>query len=374
MPCYRVSCAKNLHSYLITDYERSNFSISQCKFEDGLKEDLIAIPSTMKRTNHNFRNVTIGASIGAAFALLLGVFITWNIFHRRRRQSKEHEVALERSSIFKEPKEARVLTVCSVREIDDNSLCGPIRELPDSGKAELLDQKALSGSGNQISEMSASLKFVVHELRTHRSSKESSTVQVCPSAGHKIVESTKISRRSQIRSHSSDSSPCIETVISASTHGSSSDMQLSTPASTVVEGSPQASPPPLPRPMNLAINTTILEASSPKSLDLNRSLPPTPISESPQTSHSGRANNRDFPLHNNIYNAKAEACMLPSNPSLVKIPASKYSEAQSRCERGTSSVSPNSLEITIPPGSASTDTSGVSAISYEERVIDTTWL
>ncbi|KAM0796924.1 aspartic peptidase domain-containing protein, partial [Usnea florida] len=72
-------------AYLIVDYERSNFSVSQCRFdEDGIPTDLVAIPSITEKSNHLRRNV--GMSIGAALLLLLATLAA--VFAIRRWRQK----------------------------------------------------------------------------------------------------------------------------------------------------------------------------------------------------------------------------------------------------------------------------------------------
>lgn len=142
----------------------------------------------------------------------------------------------------------------------------PFRELPDSAKArvEFLNEQAPSGSGNEISEMSNVLPPASHELRADRGSHV--MVQTRTANRFQIFTSTKIVRKSWPSLASSEGATCVETAISASPQqrkGISMD--------------------------RASIGTSNLEAEIyslyvRKSLDLNRSLPPTPISESPQLS------------------------------------------------------------------------------------------
>ena len=162
--------------------------------------------------------------------------------------------------------EPKALSFKYAREIDDNSMVEPFRELPDSAKArvELLNKQAPSGSGNNTFEMSEVLAPVSHELRADQGSHV--MIQTHTADRWKIFTSTKFLRKSWTSLASSDRATCIETAISAS---------------------------PLQRKGismgRTSIDTSNLEAEIyslylRKSLDLNRSLPPTPISESPQIS------------------------------------------------------------------------------------------
>ena len=257
-----------------------------------------------------------------------------------------------------------------MREIDNNSLCGPIRELPDSGKAELLDEASPSGSGHEIKEMCQSVPFVVHELGTHRSSKEQVMDTQTANKGN-IVKSTEISRISCPSHESSDSTPCIETVISASTHRSSSELSPSTPGSTTAT---DVASPSLPKPEGLSSHKSTDEAIIPRSLDLNRSLPPTPISESPQLSPRSFDAGRAFSLRDASPFSDAFAIVSRPPPFSPQIPASKFSKALSGHEGYPLGGSLHGLETTIPPGQSDSDGSGVSALSPEEPVMNTTWL
>lgn len=162
--------------------------------------------------------------------------------------------------------EPRALSFKYAREIDYNSIVEPFRELPDSAKArvELLNEQAPSGSGNEIFEMSEVLPPVSHELRADRGSHV--MAQTRTADRWKIFTSTKILRKSWTSLASSDRATCVETAISAS--------PLQRKGISMGRSS---------------IDTSNLEAEIyslyvRKSLDLNRSLPPTPISESPQIS------------------------------------------------------------------------------------------
>ena len=195
--------------------------------------------------------------------LLITLAIIFAIRRMRRKISKNPNIdSLEPSTPSQAP---RAPTPCLILEIDNNSLCGPIRELPDNGQAELLDHQSPSGSGIETSEMSQPLPIstVAHELRTHRSSQEYSVVHA--RNANKILMSTSISRKSWTSLKSVDGTPCVETVISASIMRNIFDVgRSSTPTSNLEE--------------------QIYSSYMRKPLDLNRSLPPTPISESPQLS------------------------------------------------------------------------------------------
>ncbi|KAL6720917.1 hypothetical protein ACLMJK_000016 [Lecanora helva] len=355
-------------AYLITDYERSNFSISRCAFQDSAKEKLVTIPSTTKSVSAGHKNAIIGTAIGVAFVAFLVAVLIWLIIRRPQDQTQGTEKASKHSSDFENSK---IRTVCSVREIDNNSLCGPFRELPDNGRVELLDNQSPSGSGNDISEMSQPIKYIVHELGTHHSSKQNSITLANIAENLKIVKSTEISRESRTDCGSLECSPVVETTISASTRASTSDLEVSTPASTAASA---VSPPPPPDLTRSDTDESLENADSSKrvrlkQLDLDRSLPPTPISESPQLFPSSRA----VSFRRGPHNSKASAIVSPWTSVYSYIPASKFSNTKTGSgKRPLPSL--RGLETTIPPASSPTDDPDDLSISNGEPVINTTWL
>ena len=364
------------YSYLITDYERSNFSLSQCQFEDGLPQKLITIKSTIPDSSPRNRQAIIGGSVGAAVLVLL-LLLGLAIFLKKRRSGQNggkdpaHSLKSDSSewSISEKPP---IPTVC---EVDGGGFDTFPRELPDNGRYELQDEKALSGSGNEINELSPSLAFVAHELRTHRSSKESQVIESPTPNKFDILKSTEISRKSWPAPESSDGTPCIETVISASSRRSSSAVDVSSPSSSV---SDEVSPISNSKARDLSSQKSITEGEpSPVSLlrsfDLDRSLPPTPISESPQFSPKIFGLSRVSSLRKGSQASSPLASNWRSPPFSPNIPSSKYSEALSRSRRRPMG-SLKGLETAIPPGQSDTEGSGVSALSSEEPVVNTTWL
>ena len=250
--------------YIVVDYERSNFSVSQCLFEDGLPEDLVAIPSATEIPNHHRRNVAIGTSIGTAFFLLFAALAAFFAIQRWRQKT-----TTERNSEATQPptpfRESRALRVHSAKEIDHNSMAGNVLELPDSTRArlELPSKQAPLAPNNEIFELSEAPPPIAHESKPGRGSHV--MVQKRTADTWKILFPTEIPRRTWMSVASSDGAPCVGTVISASTQTKDLNMD---------EASITAS--------NLEAEIISLYLRTP--LDLNRTLPPTPISESPQES------------------------------------------------------------------------------------------
>lgn len=132
-----------------------------------------------------------------------------------------------------------------------NSLIGLHRELPDSGKHELLNMESPSGSGKEVLELSGSSEAVAYELPERFSAATRKVMTGYSSSGRpmtqrrnasnkcRILVSTNMGRESCTSIDTLTDIPCVETAISA---------------------------------------------YSAKAVFVTRSLPPTPISESPQVS------------------------------------------------------------------------------------------
>lgn len=160
-------------------------------------------------------------------------------------------------------REPRTLIVSSAREVDGNSTVRRFHELPDSARTELLNAQAPSGSGNEIFEMSESLSPVPHELRTSQGPYV--MVEKRTADTWNFLFPTKTPRKSWTSFASTGDAPCVGTVISASTQRKEVNMDKKSITTSNLEAE-------------------IISLYVGKSLDLNRSLPPTPISESPQVS------------------------------------------------------------------------------------------
>jgi len=159
----------------------------------------------------------------------------------------------------------RISRICSLRKIDSDSIYRPIRELPDTTRAELLDERSPSGSSNTIPELFQSFARMAHELRSYTTSRHHSVSHTHSVNASRILISTRISRKSRTSFRSSSSAPCVETTISSSAHRENPNRgQTSVIAPTTA--------------------AEIYELYMRRSLNLDRSLPPTPISESPQMS------------------------------------------------------------------------------------------
>ena len=153
----------------------------------------------------------------------------------------------------------------ALHEIDNNSLYEH-RELPDSGKVELLDGNSPSGSGNEISEMPQSpTPAPLYELGTRHTS-------IATSTGHRqsdrnryaIFVKTGISLESSDSSGALKESPYVETVISSSPRHKSLnlDRPLPTPPERTLEYLNRALPS-IPNSDSTRISSTKTSSSSP---------------------------------------------------------------------------------------------------------------
>lgn len=225
--------------------------------------DLVAIQSATKTPNHMRRNVLIGIILGTATFLLITTFAATFVMRRWRRR-KITQLRSEAVPVRAPSQEPRRSNDRLAQEIGHNSLVGPFRELSDNAKAraELLNEQAPSGSGKEIPEMSDALPIISHELGTNRSSPV--MAQTRTADRWKIFAPTKSSTKSWTSFASSDRAPCPEIIVSASQR-----KETETEKESIV---------------NANIEAEIHSLYTRRSLDLNRSLPPTPISESPQMS------------------------------------------------------------------------------------------
>ncbi|KAL9100992.1 MAG: hypothetical protein Q9163_003697 [Psora crenata] len=309
--------------YVITDYERSNFSVSQARFDDILPEKLITIPSATAMASHISREAIIHASVGATGFVLLVVLVIALFLFRKRLQKNKKQVDASSPEASTLPPQPNIWAICSLREIGNNS------------------------AGNEIFEMSEAHP-IVHELRTKRSSKERFMI---PAGGtSKIFMSTKISRKSALGVGSTDGTPYAETVISASAQQSM--IRKSTDTSSNLE-------------------SEIYGLYMRRSLDLNRTLPPTPICESPMVSLVAPTSDNRSSFHQRL------KPIIPA--SLRSIPAStfaegiisRYSEAFGGRERSSLISTP---ERVILPGRLNSELSKVSIESGKKQIAETYWI
>ena len=78
--------------YLIADYERNNFSVSQCTWDAGAESHIVPIKSLDNSTNRS-HGISTGAIVGIVIsAVSIVIILTMiGIYFRRRRRPKEFE-------------------------------------------------------------------------------------------------------------------------------------------------------------------------------------------------------------------------------------------------------------------------------------------
>ncbi|CAD6593003.1 MAG: hypothetical protein ASARMPREDX12_006650 [Alectoria sarmentosa] len=278
-------------AYLVTNYEYSNFSVSQTRFEEALRENIIAIPpstsaiptnvhgppstSATSTTVHGHINhvAVIGTSLSATVFFLVSVFgIAFAI--RRWRHKKSKIGNRDATELSEESPNPEALIVPPIQQIDTNNLCGP-REVPDTEIVELR-------GGRSVLELEESPKPIRYELMANQDSAGHIMTQDLNARNRfAIFTSTGLLRESRPTVGTSTDKPNVEVVNSASPPRGFQDLNRSLPPTPISE-SPQVWP-----------FETIISPSHPRGVqDLDRSLPPTPVLESPQVWPFGAGFNR----------------------------------------------------------------------------------
>lgn len=174
------------NSYFIVDYERSNFSISQCLFEEGSQQKLVGIPSvnatatgsgqsSSKAAN---RGTIVGIAVAAVVLVVVVVSAVVVFCCLRRRRSKQRNKEKEKAAAAKEAEEAeeaaeRIRKGFDKAELGDDADHARY-EMAGSGpqpawvleKADLTDyagKHELTGGDVTIAELS-DRKRLVHEM------------------------------------------------------------------------------------------------------------------------------------------------------------------------------------------------------------------
>lgn len=356
--------------YLITNYEYSNFSVSQARFEDGLQEKIIAIPSaspptTPKSHSRLSHNSIIGLSIGLSALLVLVVALVYFTRQRLRKRFRKNDTSNSSGSPIFSP-EIKPANLSALHEIDNNSLVQfrelpdngkvelldgnspsgsgnalheidnnslrQIRELPDSGKVELLDGSSPSGSGNQISEMPQSpTPVTLYELGTRHTSIATSTLnRQSDRTKHGIFVKHGILRESRDSSDPAlKESPCVETVISS-----------------------------LPRHNSQGLDKSLRTPPERTPEYLNRALPSIPSSDSTQDSPTKTSSSSRVSITNYVHSLSSRTSVTDSDSGTAPPETAldmiwkDYDmswEAQGRQESSVLSLSSTNIKIMLPP-------------------------
>ena len=216
----------------------------------------------------------------------------------------------------------------SAQEIATNSLVGLFRELPDSGKVELRDQRSFSESDNVTAGMATSDQLVAQELRTRRSSPS-----VLQSAA--TSESQNYLMKAFARTHCNDKMVFDETsdaerVIAVRSRPEGHETERASIVSSNVEAEIYS-----------------LYRRSP--LGFSGSLPPTPISESPQLLPAVGRSDRESCFCKRPPTIKTER--YPSSPAIISpyTPTPRYLHQRPLLMRPLST----SLDPSVSPASLS---------------------
>lgn len=239
-----------VYRYLITNYELSSFSVYQARFEDGLSEQIVAIPpanatnssanatSEARHSTRISRGAVVGASVGSItsflFLIFILIFTTWKWRSKAPRQNETNNTG---------PLEPRHDgdNCNTIYEMHNNSQYWGYREMADSGKAELLDENRPSGSGKTIQEMPPHSPA---ELMTSQYSPESSMAQ-SPKAPNKVATFVSEGRSRELNRTSFDESedfPRIEPLVSSSFRQPSFPRDLSSRHTSLYPDRPSSCP------------------------------------------------------------------------------------------------------------------------------------
>ena len=288
---WRCRANKNPISYIITNYEHSNFSVSQARFETNTPMDLVSIrsideahepgpsgspsgsPSVTPKHSHRHRDIIIGASVGAAAFLLLIVVMSILVVRLRRRRTKVREESQSRH-VYEKSVEPPTSAEIPTQEIGNNSMIWPFREVPDNGVVELPARTLPSDDDSQSSSAPRTPPPDPSVLQIGPSSQLNTSLDM--GDPRRIHLSTTMSRSSRANNSPATSTSGIETFIFASPMSEHFDLEVASIATSNTK-------------------TAIFSSYMRKPLDLNRSLPPTPISESPQLSPAVASFNRGAP-------------------------------------------------------------------------------
>lgn len=301
---------------MITNYDNGTFSVSQAKYENGLKQNIVPIKSlststasssALQRSSHtsrsstaaspttwptksstnlansNFANRALIIGISVALPLLIMCLLLGCAALLRRQRKERRKVEKRNDALSSRPSKKTDIQNEALRtplEMSSDSFIDVIKELPDTGRIE---------------------------LRTHQTSTAFTNLPV-----HQAPTITSIAS-SRVSSIQSDNTLHVANMNSASANGSVFDIPPLTPDSRTKE---------------------IVW----KGMDLNRPLPPTPTSRSTETSPSVPKSTQGPSLHRwlkEFFPNRAVSASFLNDLGLYN------------CELPDSI--PRGLEITIPP-------------------------
>ena len=260
----------------------------------------------------------IGIGVGSTIAFclsLLALFLTVKKW-RKTRGEKHEGVAAPR---VESPEKSVAADVSRTQEIGINSYVGPYRELPDSGRVELAPNVSASTNVGQpsgpimaaMNELDEPSPPIANELMNLQAFNEGSMIQNRNAKNkYKIFVSTNMSRQSWRSGGSQVEGPRIETTISS---------------------------------------------RRPKRYDVDRSLPPTPISESVQASPIRADFNQCVPIVKTSDAISTRSTAVKSCHGDVREGGSAVPLNAWQRDFSHLSYSSMDMEIVVPPGSSEVD-------------------
>ncbi|KAL8849162.1 MAG: hypothetical protein Q9221_005839 [Calogaya cf. arnoldii] len=154
-------------AYVITDYDRKNFTVAQAVFADTARPYIVPIPwnatISSPASEGLSRQASIGLSTGSAVLALLLILLA--LFFTFRWRKNRSEIALTNGPFDSDVlHELTPVPYIPIQEIGHQS----IAEMHDTGcHLELLNGLTPSGSGNDITELADGTKTPRHELSVH---------------------------------------------------------------------------------------------------------------------------------------------------------------------------------------------------------------
>ena len=297
--------------YIITDYEHANFSVSQSHYTEDSPADLAPIlskdyvPNSTAPVPHAetpfppkskkiHEDVIIGTSIGATMLLVIALAAAIIMIRKRRHKAgvpKDHQVQIDIAPNYDPLPELDYGNGGSVREIGNNSLIGPYREAPDNELSELLGRHSLSNLHVDMPEGSVGINPMT-------------TMLIDPN-GDRSLFSDGVRTGNRMINGSIASNSSAETVNSAAEVANSPDTEIASVGTSNIEHE-------------------IYASYIRRSLDLNRSLPPTPVSESPQSSLCPPGLTAESSAGPGSQSLNMQSQQPRSKPRSLRIPISAY--------------------------------------------------
>jgi hypothetical protein len=138
-------------AYMIADYERGNFSVSQCKW-DGLPQDIVTIlpPESASTTRRLSSGVVAGVAAGAAILFLAAGLLLYFYWWKPRRPQKAVELGVTETTVYTPV--AQQAHEFAKPELDANEVAKPDNTVYEADGRKIAAPVELS-ENNQIYEM-----------------------------------------------------------------------------------------------------------------------------------------------------------------------------------------------------------------------------